>query len=276
MPVRLLAFDYDGTAAVDAQLPTERVCRAVDEARAAGVQVVLATGRPYASARRYAEALGLVAPVICFQGAMVRELTGARNTLFVEPVPAEPMQEVLRLAAEQRLDLNVYGEEEMYYVDHGRPAAFYDRWFGMPMRQVGSLFEACEILRRQGKRPLKGLFIGDPDHNDAFTVELTERFGSKLTVTRSHQLFVEVSSLQATKGQALAFLAQHFGIDRAETMAIGDSGNDISMIEWAGVGVAMGNGQPEVHASADWIAPPVTADGMAAAIEKYVLSNGHR
>lgn len=276
MSVRLIAFDYDGTAATDGHLPSQRVREAVDAVCARGIHVVLATGRPYPSARRYAEALGLTAPVICFQGAMVRELMGERRTLFCEPVPAEPMHDVLALAEERCLDLNVYGDDEMYYVDHGRPTSFYDRWFGMPMRKVSRLREACDLLAAKGQRPLKGLFIGDPDHNTCLTAELEERFGDRLTVVRSHNLFVEVSSLRASKGLALAFLAEQLGIDRTETLAIGDSGNDVSMIEWAGVGVAMANGSPEVHQVAQWVAPHVTQDGMAVALEKFVLGNGHR
>jgi len=69
----------------------------------------------------------------------------------------------------------------------------------------------------------------------------------------------------------LAFLADRFGIPQAETMAVGDSGNDISMIQWAGLGVAMGNATPDVQATADWIAPRVQEDGLVEVIERFVL-----
>ena len=98
MTYRLIAFDYDGTAARDGNLPTERVRAAIAAARGRGAVTVLATGRPYDSARGYAEALGVDTPVICFQGAMVRELVGDRRVLFVEPAPADAMAEILRLA----------------------------------------------------------------------------------------------------------------------------------------------------------------------------------
>jgi len=104
---KLLAFDYDGTAAIDGQLPTQRVRQAVAAARAQGAILVLATGRPYDSAARYALALGLDAPVICFQGAMVREISGEKRPLFVEPSPADAMQEILMLAEERGLELNL-------------------------------------------------------------------------------------------------------------------------------------------------------------------------
>jgi Cof subfamily protein (haloacid dehalogenase superfamily) len=271
---RLLAFDYDGTAAVDGGFPSERVCQAVAAARAKGVIAVLATGRPYGSAARYAEALGLDAPVICFQGAMVRELVGAKRVLYVEPAPADAMCEVLAMADERELELNVYDEDVMYVVQRDRSAEFYERWFGMPMRFAGSYAEICDRFAAVGRTPLKGLFIGASETNDAFRDELRERFGGRLDVVRSHDMFVEVLSPEASKGHGLRYLARHFGIPQAETIAVGDSGNDTSMIAWAGLGVAMGNALPEVFVDANEIAPAVTEDGLAYVIEKHILANG--
>lgn len=270
---RLLAFDYDGTAAIDGELPSKRVYDAVSAARAAGVITVLATGRPYNSASRYAEALELDAPVICFQGAMVRELTGEKRVLYVERAPAKPMCEVLALADERDLELNVYGDDCMYVIQRGRPMEFYERWFGMPIQMAQSYAEICDLFAADGKSPLKGLFIGPSETNDAFRDELRERFAGRLEVVRSHDLFVEVHSREASKGHGLRFLADYFGIPQAETMAVGDSGNDSSMIAWAGLGVAMANALPEVFELADVVAPAVTDDGLAYVIEKYVLGN---
>lgn len=271
---RLLAFDYDGTAAIDGQFPTERVCQAIHAARARGVIAVLATGRPYASAARYAAALGLDAPVICFQGAMVRELAGEKRVLYVEPAPSAAMCEVLAMADERNLELNVYDADVMFAMERGRPAEFYERWFGMPMRFMRSYAEICDRFAAAGTSPLKGLFIGPPETNDAFRNELRERFAGRLEVVRSHDMFVEVHSKEASKGHGLKFLAEHYGIPQMETIAVGDSGNDSSMIEWAGLGVAMGNALPEVFAAASVVAPPVTEDGLADVIEKYILANG--
>jgi hypothetical protein len=271
---RLLAFDYDGTAAIDGQFPTVRVCRAVAAARAKGVIAVLATGRPYESAARYAAALDLDAPVICFQGAMVRELTGEKRTLYVEPAPWDAMCEVLAMAEARNLELNIYGEECMYATSHGRPAEFYERWFGMPMRFARSYGEICDEFAAAGKSPLKGLFIGPSDTNDALRDELRVRFAGRLETVRSHDLFVEVHSTEASKGHGLKFLAEHYGIPQAETIAVGDSGNDSSMIAWAGLGVAMANALPEVFEAAKVVAPSVTEDGLADVIERYILTNG--
>ena len=109
----------------------------------------------------------------------------------------------------------------------------------MPIRFARSYAEICDVSRPQGKSPLKGLFIGPSETNDALRDELRERFGDRLAVVRSHDLFVEVHSLEASKGHGLRFLAEHYGVAQAETIAVGDSGNDASMIEWAGLGIAV-------------------------------------
>jgi hydroxymethylpyrimidine pyrophosphatase-like HAD family hydrolase len=142
------------------------------------------------------------------------------------------------------------------------------------MRSVRSYAEICAHFTAAGKSPLKGLFIGPPETNDAFRDELRRRFSGRLDVVRSHDLFVEVHSLEASKGHGMRFLARHFGIPQADTIAVGDSGNDSSMIAWAGLGVAMGNAVPELLEIADEVAPAVTEDGLAYVIEKHILTNG--
>ena len=116
--------------------------------------------------------------------------------------------------------------------------------------------------------------IVEPGEGEPLAAELHAIFQGRLTVLRSHELFTEVTPPNASKGNALAFLADRYGISQAETIAVGDSDNDISMIRWAGLGVAMGNAAPEVIAAADWVAPSVFDDGLAAVIEEFVLRNG--
>jgi hypothetical protein len=271
---RLIALDLDGTAVEGGQLPNERVRRAVAAAEARGACVVLATGRPFLSARRYAEAFNLRTPLICFQGALVKEMAGSQDTLFFEQLPGGPLDEVIALAEAQSLELTLYSEERIYYSHTTRPKPFYDLWFGIPGGTVPRLHDALREIHAHGLVPLKGLFIGEPDENDGLVPQLAERFDGRLSVVRSHDLFVEVTSPNVSKGAALAFVAERFGIPREEVIAVGDSGNDVSMVQWAGLGVAMANATPDVHAVADWVAPPVSDDGVVEVIERFLLRNG--
>jgi Cof subfamily protein (haloacid dehalogenase superfamily) len=272
MPYRLLALDLDGTTVDDGQLPTPRVRRAIAAATTAGVHVIVATGRPYVSARRYGAALDLCTPLICFQGALVKECGGAERTLFAEAVPAAPFAEVVALAQARGLELNIYTEETIYHGPTAYSQEFYDRWFGLATQPVADLGATFARLRAEARPVLKGLFISEESASNQLTAELQARVGGRLTVMRSHPLFVEVTSPNVSKGNALAFLADWYGIPQAETIAVGDSGNDLSMVEWAGLGVAVANATPEVRAAANWIAPPVTEEGVVTVIEKFILN----
>ena len=146
-----------------------------------------------------------------------------------------------------------------------------------PARRAQAVSAVCRLaeeagLVAAGQPVLKGLFINEETASERLTAELQVQVGDRLTVMRSHPLFVEVTSPNVSKGKALAFLADWYGIPRAETIAVGDSGNDLSMIEWAGLGVAVANATPEVLAAADWIAPPVSENGVVAVIERFILS----
>jgi Cof subfamily protein (haloacid dehalogenase superfamily) len=272
MPYRLLALDLDGTAIELGQMPTPRVKKAVADAAARGVRVVVATGRPYVSARKFQAALDLETPLISFQGALVKEVSGARDTLLAQPLPEEPLAEVVALVERSGWEFNLYSEEYIYLARLHHPESFYERWFGLSCAVVPSLTEALRVMRERGTPPLKGMFIGDSEFVDRLIPEIRERFGDRFDVVRSHTLFSEITAPGVSKGSALAFLAGRYGIAREETIAAGDNGNDVTMIRWAGLGVAMANATPEALAAADWVAPSVVEDGVADLIDRFILS----
>jgi hydroxymethylpyrimidine pyrophosphatase-like HAD family hydrolase len=104
-------------------------------------------------------------------------------------------------------------------------------------------------------------------------MQLVKTFvGPRANVVQSHAMFVEINPLGADKGSALKLLTTDLGIAREHVMAIGDQGNDATMVEWAGLGVAMGNANAITKAVADWIAPAIDDDGAAVAIEKFILA----
>jgi hydroxymethylpyrimidine pyrophosphatase-like HAD family hydrolase len=103
---------------------------------------------------------------------------------------------------------------------------------------------------------------------------LTARFANRLSVVRSHAIFGELTALGVSKGAALAALAERLHVPREQVIAIGDHENELPMIEWAGLGLAMGNAVAPVREAADAVIPPVTESGVAWAIERYILGNG--
>ena len=116
------------------------------------------------------------------------------------------------------------------------------------------------------------LSMGDAAELDAIRAEVSSRYGDRLYLASSKKRYLEMVDIQVNKGEAVAFLAKQLGIAKDQVMAIGDSMNDVDMIEFAGCGVAMGNAHTAVQAAADFITTANTADGVAVAIEKFVLA----
>ena len=119
--------------------------------------------------------------------------------------------------------------------------------------------------------PNKGLIVHPAEEAATAAEQLAVALGNNLNVFRSLDTLIEVTSPNVSKGHALAALADYYGISQSEVMAIGDQDNDIDMIAWAGVGVAMGNASLGAKAAADYIAPPISEEGAAWAIEEFVL-----
>lgn len=274
MTYRLIVLDLDGTAIVDGQLPSPAVRAAIAAAQRCGTHVVFATGRNYHSARKFAAACDLRSPLICFQGSLIKEVDGAQATLLTRFLPAEPLAEACALAESLDLQFDLYTEDRIYRTRELYPQAFYDLWFELPAERTPTLAEALQRIAAAGQQPIKGIFIAQPAEHDRLAPQLQARFAGRLGVLRSHPLFLEVLAPQASKGDAAAFLAARYGIPREEVIAVGDAENDLSMIAWAGLGVAMGNAAPAVLAAADWVAPSVYEDGVATVIERFVLRNG--
>ncbi len=276
MTYKLIALDIDGTTISGGRPPSPRIVASIAAAQEQGARVVVATGRGPDSARLYAAALGLHDALICFQGAVVKDQSGDSATLLAETLPTIPLADVIAFADRQHLELTVYTEAEIYVERQYHSQAYYDLWFSLPTHRVASLSEAVVDLTAQGRPLIKGLFVGEPDELDALAPRLAQLLSGRLEIMRSHHNFLEVLAPGVSKARALAFLAARYGIAQEHTIAVGDSGNDISMIRWAGLGIAVANAQPAVLAAADWIAPSVDEDGVATVIEKFVLRDGRQ
>lgn len=268
-PIRLIAADLDGTVLDHAQRLSPRVQAAYKAAADRGVRVTIATGRNVASARKFAAALNVNAPVVCLQGGVVYDL--ATETLLHE----------VRLPHALACELVAFGEQHpawqtvLYHLNTTYitglkfDESFYlDLLTDNPPRIVPDL---CAVL--EATDPDKVLYILDPSEARDGAEELRAFVGDRAIVVQSHAMFIEVNHMEAHKGAGLAKLAQHLGIPREQVMALGDQGNDLTMLDWAGLGVAMGNGSDEVKAVADWVAPPIDEDGVAVAIERFVLTH---
>jgi len=254
MTIRLVACDLDGTLIGPDLTFSPRLLDAVRRVRERGIVVTIATGRGFPSTRIFARRLEVDAPLICYQGAQIVASDGC--VLYQAPLSRALLPEVVDFAAARACELSVYCKDRVYQTTQYYERDFYDRWFGLPMQHVNALPDDLPGA------PVKFIVIA-PDQEDA------DRLEDELRVLA---WFVEGLARGVSKGDALARLARWLGVVREQVMALGDSGNDAAMVEWAGVGVAMGNAVSATLAAADVIAPTFEEDGAAWAIERYVLA----
>ena len=262
MAYRLIAADLDGTLRAEQQPYTPRVRSAVRQAQENGVRIVMATGRMFRTAAPFARELVLSSPIICDHGATIRDWqTG--EVLFQQLVPLDLARQVIGWAPADVTVLACLNEE--FYA----PRASEDA-----TRFVGSYHDHFHVVPDLAQslwgEPQKIVFVNSEPATLRLLAELTHQFGDHLQVVQSFPRYVELTHCAVSKGNAVAWLAGRWGIPREGVIAIGDQGNDISMIQWAGLGVAMGNAVASVQAIADFIAPSAVEDGVAAVIEKFV------
>ena len=244
----LVASDLDGTLLpADAEdLPRTR--RAIDRLRVAGIPFVICTGRMFCSARRVAAKLGLGdGPVICYQGAMVVDLaTGER--LLHRPMSGEAAGEVVRHLRELGRHLNAYIDDKLFVEELDDWARFYAEHTEVSIELVADL--EAEVTARP---PTKLVAISDPADVERLLPDLQERWRGRLYVTRSQPEYIEIADASVSKSGALQWLCDREGRRRDRAVTCGDGLNDIDMLRWAGLGVAMAEAAPEVRAAADLV-----------------------
>lgn len=246
--------DLDGTVVHEAELLPTAV-RAVAEIQATGVPVVVATGRMFLSACRFADALDAADPVICFQGALV----GSRSTgdiLHHERLDADTAREVIAEVVTTGEHINVFTHDAFFVAEENDQARRYAQSARVPINAVGDLVAWLD-------QPVTKLVIsGEPTRMDALRDHLVPMFGERAFIAKSLPFYLEVAAPGVHKGVGCQVVADLLGLDRSRCVAIGDGENDLELIDWAGFGIAVDEGHDELLERADWIAPSIHHDGV--------------
>ncbi|MDD2233664.1 MAG: Cof-type HAD-IIB family hydrolase [Desulfitobacteriaceae bacterium] len=266
MAIRLVAIDLDDTLLCDDFTISKRTLAAVRMARESGVKITLATGRMPGSARPYAEQLGLDVPVINYHGAMIQNAL-SREVLYRRVIPVNLAVEIVEFLHKQELYVQVYLGDRVFTRELNQCSDIYKRIASVRIEQRDLL----QLLKEEPEGVEKMLVISEEYQLNSLADILNQRHGGLLHIAKSKPMFLELTEITVNKGVALASLAELYGISREEVMAIGDSYNDIEMIEYAGLGVAMGNARSEVQTKADVITGTNQEEGVAQALERYVL-----
>lgn len=261
---RLLALDVDGTLVDRSLRITPRNLDALRAARAAGVSLVVASGRMFRSALPYAEQLDVDQPLICYQGALVR--TRAGETLREWPVPPDIAARAVSLSRELDLHLNLY-QDDSFYVE--RLDADARRYADVAQVEPVVVPDLMTIARGGST---KIVFVSDHQRLRGLEGRVRAEFAQGCRVNFSLPEFLEVGSAEADKGSALALICERAGIAPEEVIAAGDAPNDIGMLRFAGRSFVTRGSFPEALEAAGGVIPPPQEDGIAELVERYVLA----
>lgn len=272
--VAMVVLDLDGTCldVADQHLHP----RVADAVRLAGryVPVVIATGRMYRSALPWARRLGVRAPLICYQGALVRampdpdpgegDVYGER--LFEDPVDGPTAQKVIAIARQEGWHRQAYVDDRLLCEEDRPEAHMYARIAGVEIDYVHDLSAASE----HGSTKL-ACIIDDTAEVARCRAVMTRELGGHARVTRSLPQFVEIVNPRAGKARALTRLAERLGIDLSMAVAVGDAPNDTDLLEACGYGVAVRGAPDELLRHADATCAPPSEAGVADVLETLLL-----
>ena len=261
---KLAAIDLDGTLLGSDHAVSPGNASVVQEAMAAGMKIVLASGRQWSTIDAFAAKLGLPpeSPIIAYNGAMIR--THGGETWFHQPLPAEAAKTIVHYCDAHDLHLNYYLNDALYVCDDTHWGRMYEKRTGTVPHVTG------DLTRFDGERPTKLILVDTLEVTNRLLTHFQAEFGSSLYIIKTEDEYLEFMDPTVSKGVALAEVAGHLGIAQAQCIAFGDSYNDIPMLQWAGLGIAMDNGRAELKAVAGRIAPPADADGVAAVLRELL------
>jgi Cof subfamily protein (haloacid dehalogenase superfamily) len=265
--IQLIALDLDQTVFGTDLCISERVRQATATAQAKGVVVTLATGREARVTTRFARELNITAPIICSQGGHIYDHVANRSLHDVR-LPVEVLPRIVAAAKRHGWNICFEASDQLYFPKEGNhPPIIFE------LVRYSNWVRVLDLSRDIPDPPSKVVVTLDKVEDRARVVaEIKAELGDCLTPMPSHPHLVEGMPHGVHKGHGLAWLANHLGFEQNRVMAVGDSEADLPMIEWAGVGVAMGNASAKVQAAADWVAPTLDEDGVAVAIEKYLAA----
>lgn len=261
--IKLLITDIDGTVLNEKCECTNELKNRFQSLTKNGIKVVLATGRMFMGADPVRKELNLETPVVCYQGAMVRK---GDNILYQSSVAHDLALEVIKTSREMNFHLNLYNDDTLIVEDDNKQfMEDYTKGRHTTYKVVNSFDEVNLGI-------VSKLLAIIYDENELLKLRdsMQEKFKGRLQIVRSHKYYLEFTDLKATKGNALKFLMDYWGIKKEEVMASGDQDNDYDMLQNAGIKIAMGNASPKLKSIADFICPAIQEDGLTKAIEKYI------
>lgn len=276
--IKLICIDMDGTLLDSNHVVSERNKEALRKAKDLGVTIAISTGRLFCSAKYYSDLIGIDTAVLASNGAYIK--TNYKDDTVIEtPLPIETALEIYNIVKKYGLSANFNSWDTLIRENQIPETHAYSIMNkDLPEeKRVKFLIDELDLpttLKNFKGTILKSIVIEEDENKDnlwAAKKELKETFGDKLHIVSSGNDNFEVINGTISKGKAVKYLAETLNLKPSEVMCLGDSENDLSMIKYAGIGVAMGNGLDIVKEQADYVTDSNNNSGVAKAIEHFVL-----
>jgi Cof subfamily protein (haloacid dehalogenase superfamily) len=268
--VRLLVLDIDGTIGNKSNCIRDSVAQAIQSAQSCGVAIAIATGRSYRCSLHAYDFIGSDVPLICYEGALIREPnTGVihRHWPVQTRVAAQLLEHIELLNLSERLCVLFHIQDNLYVSNLTDASMTYFEGSGIEPIVVSD-------LRQLLNRPTSKVVVLSNDvHDIARLSRQLKHSHSRIQVRQDRSItLLEAFHPAVNKRLAVSYLAEEIMSLRPENvMAVGDDFNDIGMLRYAGIGVAMEQAPIAVRAYADWVTTTMEKDGVARAIEKWIL-----
>lgn len=238
---------------------------AIARSQAAGIPVIVATGRMFRSVGPYLAEAGIVEPVVCYQGAAVVD-PASGTFLLHEPLELDTAREVITLLAALGHPPNCYVGDSLYVDRHTEYSRRYAEFQHLPVEEVGDLVSWLV------EAPTKLVAVADPEAIPALRAAVANQLAGRVFVTTSLPHLLEMGNPAASKGTGIAFVAERLGISLDRIVSFGDGENDLELIAEAGFGVAVEDANPLLLERADWVCPSAEVEGVATVIDAYLES----
>lgn len=271
MTIKLVVLDIDGTIAGEDNQISPAVLATIQKVQERGIGVALATGRMHASALRFHRQIQSSLPLISYNGALTKHPeTGAtlREWALPKAIALEILDYFEFLFGPELLEVHCYHQDQLYVRTITPETQRY-------MARAGVMAQTTTDLRNIIQKTTTKLLAISPEPQliEQLGLDLKQRYSSQqVYFTQSTETYFEVTHPQATKGLAIQHLAEEIlGLSAENVLAIGDNFNDLDMLAYAGIGVAMGNAPGAVKAQADLVTTSVADDGVSRTLHRLCL-----
>ncbi|MDP4163747.1 MAG: Cof-type HAD-IIB family hydrolase [Bacillota bacterium] len=269
MNYKMIVLDLDDTLLRDDQTISAKTKEALFSAQDMGVKVVLASGRPTFGMNDLAKELLLNeygSYILSFNGAKIIDCHSG-NEIFSSTLSPDTVHSLFEISNREKVLIHTYIGNEIITSTANPFTNIESDLTGMEIKLVDNFIDAVQ------EPVVKCLMLAASEKLAIVERKLQKELAGELSVMRSKPFFLEFTNAGVTKATSLNLLIQKLGIKTDEVIAIGDSYNDLAMIEFAGLGVAMGNAPADIKAKANFITDSNMNDGVAKVVEQFVLNN---